>query len=266
MRSLWPTGGLWRHRDFLKLWSAETISQFGSQIDDLALPLVAILVLDASAFEVAVLGTVLFLPFILFTLPAGVWVDRLPRRPILIIGDFGRAALYATVPIAYVADVAHALAALRRRLPRRRLPRSSSTSPTSRTCPRSSIETRSSRATRSSRSAGRRRRSRARARRDPRRDPDGAVRHPRRRIQLPRVGPPHPPYPQAGGASRATRRSRRHEDELLAGRQGGPPLRARQPQPARPSRAAPRLELLLQRSASRSTSSSRCASSGSRRA
>jgi MFS family permease len=105
MRRFWPTGGLWRHGDFLKLWSAETISQFGSTIDDIAFPLVAILVLDASAFEVAVLGTVLFLPFILFTLPAGVWVDRLPRRPILIVGDFGRAALYATVPIAYVADV-----------------------------------------------------------------------------------------------------------------------------------------------------------------
>jgi MFS family permease len=105
MRSLWPSGGLWRHGDFLKLWAGETISQFGSTIDDIAFPLVAILVLDASAFEVAVLGTVLFLPFILFTLPAGVWVDRLPRRPVLIIGDFGRAALYATVPIAYVADV-----------------------------------------------------------------------------------------------------------------------------------------------------------------
>ena len=105
MRSYWPHGGLWRHGDFLKLWSAETISQFGSTIDDIAFPLVAILVLDASAFEVAALATVLFLPFILFTLPAGVWVDRLPRRPILIVGDFGRAALYATVPIAYVADV-----------------------------------------------------------------------------------------------------------------------------------------------------------------
>ncbi len=105
MRNLWPQGGLWRHGDFLKLWSAETISQFGSTIDDIAFPLVAILVLDASAFEVAVLGTVLFLPFMLFTLPAGVWVDRLPRRPILIVGDFGRAALYMTVPIAYVADV-----------------------------------------------------------------------------------------------------------------------------------------------------------------
>lgn len=104
MPRLWPTGGLWRHRDFLKLWSAETISQFGSQVGQLALPLVAILVLDASAFAVAALGAVIFLPFIFFTLPAGVWVDRLPRRPILIVGDFGRAALLATVPIAYAAD------------------------------------------------------------------------------------------------------------------------------------------------------------------
>ena len=58
MRSFWPSGGLWRHGDFLKLWSAETISQFGSQVGQLAMPLVAILVLDASAFEVAALGTV----------------------------------------------------------------------------------------------------------------------------------------------------------------------------------------------------------------
>ena len=104
MRSLWPKGGLWRHGDFLKLWSAETISQFGSQVGGLALPLVAILVLDATAFEVAALTTVEFLPFILFTLPAGVWVDRLHRRPILIVGDFGRAVLLLTIPIAYVAD------------------------------------------------------------------------------------------------------------------------------------------------------------------
>jgi MFS family permease len=102
---LWPRGGLWRHRDFLKLWSAETASQFGTQISLLALPLVAILVLDASAFEVALLGVIDFLPFILFTLPAGVWVDRMRRRPILIIGDFGRAVLLASIPIAYVADV-----------------------------------------------------------------------------------------------------------------------------------------------------------------
>src|SRR4249919_524083 len=104
MPSVWPTGGLWRHSDFLKLWSAQTVSQFGTQVSQLALPLTAVLVLDASAFEVAALGTVEFLPFILFTLPAGVWVDRLPRRPILIAGDLGRAALLASIPIAYLMD------------------------------------------------------------------------------------------------------------------------------------------------------------------
>ena len=104
MRSLWPKSGLWRHGDFLKLWAGETISMFGSQVDDLALGFVAILVLDASAFEVAVLGTLNFLPFILFALPAGVWVDRFRRKPILIGGDFARAALLATIPIAYLAD------------------------------------------------------------------------------------------------------------------------------------------------------------------
>ena len=101
---LWPTGGLWRHPDFLKLWSAETISHFGTQVSQLALPFVAIVVLDASPFAVAALGTVEFLPFLLFALPAGVWVDRLPRRAILIVADYGRAALLFTVPIAYGLD------------------------------------------------------------------------------------------------------------------------------------------------------------------
>jgi MFS family permease len=104
MPRLWPSGGLWRHSDFLKLWSAETVSQFGTQVSNLALPFTAVLVLDASAFEVAALGVVEFLPFILFTLPAGVWVDRLRRRPVLIAGDLGRAALLASIPVAYVMD------------------------------------------------------------------------------------------------------------------------------------------------------------------
>jgi MFS family permease len=92
---------LLRHADFLKLWSAETVSQFGTQISVLAVPLVAIVILQASAFEVALLGTVEFLPFILFTLPAGVWVDRLRRRPLLIAGDLVRAACLASIPVAY---------------------------------------------------------------------------------------------------------------------------------------------------------------------
>jgi MFS family permease len=104
MRSFWPTGGLWRHGDFLKLWSAETVSQFGTQVSLLAIPFVAVLVLDATTFQVAALGVVDFLPFMIFTLPAGVWVDRLRRRPILIAGDFGRAALLVSIPIAYVLD------------------------------------------------------------------------------------------------------------------------------------------------------------------
>jgi MFS family permease len=99
--NLWPTGGLWRHPDFVKLWSAETVSQFGTQFTVLALPLAAIDVLHASAFEVAALTTVEFLPFLLVSLPAGVWVDRLPRRPILIAGDASRALLLASIPIVY---------------------------------------------------------------------------------------------------------------------------------------------------------------------
>jgi MFS family permease len=98
---LWPKGGLWRHSDFLKLWSGETISQVGSQVSGLAIPLVAIITLGATPFQVALLGIVEFAPFILVSLPAGVWVDRLPRRPILIVGDLGRAAVLASIPLAY---------------------------------------------------------------------------------------------------------------------------------------------------------------------
>jgi MFS family permease len=94
-------GGLWRHPDFVKLWSAETISQFGTQVSFLAIPLIAVIILNASPFEVALLGTIEFLPFILFTLPAGVWVDRLRRRPILILGDLGRAISLLSIPVAY---------------------------------------------------------------------------------------------------------------------------------------------------------------------
>ena len=104
MRSLLPRGGLWRHGDFLKLWSAETISVFGSQFSGLALPLVAVLLLDASAFAVSALVVVEFLPFILLAIPAGVWVDRLRRKPILVIADFGRAVLLGSIPLAYVFD------------------------------------------------------------------------------------------------------------------------------------------------------------------
>lgn len=101
-----PRGGLLRHPNFLKLWTAETVSVFGSQISALAIPFVAVKFLDVSPFEIALLGTIEFLPFIFFTLPAGAWVDRLRRRPIMIAGDLGRAAALATIPIVYFANPA----------------------------------------------------------------------------------------------------------------------------------------------------------------
>ena len=118
MRRLIPATGLWRHADFLKLWSAETISRFGSEFSGLALPIVAVIVLDVSAFKVALLATIEFLPFIIFTLPAGVWVDRLPRRPILVAGDLGRASGTGLDPARLRLRRADDLAALRRRLRR----------------------------------------------------------------------------------------------------------------------------------------------------
>jgi MFS family permease len=97
-------GGLWRHRDFRNLWAAETISVFGSQFTALALPLAAVLLLDASAFAVSALVVIEFLPFVLFALPAGVWVDRMRRKPILVTGDLVRAALLGSLPLAYAFD------------------------------------------------------------------------------------------------------------------------------------------------------------------
>ena len=92
---------MWRHADFMRLWSAETISQLGTQVTLLALPLTAILVLDAMPFEVGVLTALEVAPFLLVGLPAGVWVDRMRRRPVLIAGDLVRAAALGTIPLAH---------------------------------------------------------------------------------------------------------------------------------------------------------------------
>lgn len=100
-----PSRNAFRRPDFVKLWTAATISLFGTQVTFIAIPVIAVLILQASAFEVALIGTLEFLPFLLFTLPAGVWVDRLPRRRILIVGDVGRAVMLATIPVAYLLDV-----------------------------------------------------------------------------------------------------------------------------------------------------------------
>lgn len=84
----------------MRLWTAAGISAVGSQITLLALPLTAILVLHASTFEVAAISTAVTLPNLL-GIAAGVWLDRVRRRPVMIAADFGRAALLASVPVAY---------------------------------------------------------------------------------------------------------------------------------------------------------------------
>jgi MFS family permease len=93
--------GLWRHPDFVKLWAGETISLFGSQITAFAFPIIAALILNASPAQMGILGAVQFAPFLMFSLFAGVWVDRLRRRPIMIFSDIGRGVLLLSVPIAF---------------------------------------------------------------------------------------------------------------------------------------------------------------------
>jgi MFS family permease len=92
--------GLWRHVDFLKLWFGQTTSVFGSLIGGFALPLVAALTLAATPMQMALLSAAGRLPELLFGLVAGVWVDRLRRRPLMVGVDLGRALLLATVPLA----------------------------------------------------------------------------------------------------------------------------------------------------------------------
>jgi MFS family permease len=96
-----PSSILVRNPDFVRLWTADTISQFGTQVSLIAIPLIGAVVLKVPADQFALLGFFEFLPFILISLPAGVWVDRLRRRPILISGDLIRAASLLTIPIAY---------------------------------------------------------------------------------------------------------------------------------------------------------------------
>lgn len=91
--------GLGRDPDFLKLWGGQAVSQLGSQITVLALPLLAVLALGATPVQMGVLVAAETAPFLLAGLLAGVWVDRLRRRPILIAADLGRAALLLGLPL-----------------------------------------------------------------------------------------------------------------------------------------------------------------------
>jgi len=95
------TGRLWRHRDFVKLWTGQSLSQFGTAVTQLALPTAAILLLHAGAFQVGVLGALQFLAFPMLGLVAGVWADRLRRRPIMILCDAVRLLALGSIPLSW---------------------------------------------------------------------------------------------------------------------------------------------------------------------
>lgn len=92
--------GLLRELDFRRLWLAQSVSQIGSEVTFLALPLAAVLVVGASPFEVAALGAIQFVARMLLALPAGAWVDRVTRKRVLVVADLGRAVVLVVIPIA----------------------------------------------------------------------------------------------------------------------------------------------------------------------
>jgi len=99
-----PRGSpLWADPDFLKLWSAQAISELGSRITREGIPLTALLVLHAGAVRMGLLNALGGIAVLVFGLAAGVWIDRLRRRPVLIAADLGRAALLASIPAAALA-------------------------------------------------------------------------------------------------------------------------------------------------------------------
>lgn len=94
-------GVLLRHRDFRLLWSGETVSELGSQVSLLAIPLLAVGTLHATTFEMGLLTAASTAAFLIVGLPAGVWVDRVRRRRLMISADIGRLLALGSIPVAY---------------------------------------------------------------------------------------------------------------------------------------------------------------------
>ncbi|MDF6045871.1 MFS transporter [Streptomyces sp. JH14] len=96
-----PRRSLWRNPDFTKLWVGQTASLFAAQISTLAIPLTAVLALSATSQQVGLLTSVINLPYLLVSLFAGVLVDRIRRRSLMISADLGRAVVLAVVPVLF---------------------------------------------------------------------------------------------------------------------------------------------------------------------
>jgi MFS family permease len=92
---------LWRHRDFTLLWGGETVSHFGTAVSMVALPLVAVTTLAVTPLQMGLLTSAETAAFLLVGLPAGAWLDRMRRRPVMLVADVARAALLASIPLAW---------------------------------------------------------------------------------------------------------------------------------------------------------------------
>jgi len=102
---LMARGSLWSHRDFLKFWAGDTVTQFTGQITDLALPTVAILTIQVTAFQLGVINALGFIAFPTLGLLVGVWMDRIRRKRVMIAVNLIEVATLATVPAAYLLGI-----------------------------------------------------------------------------------------------------------------------------------------------------------------
>jgi Na+/melibiose symporter-like transporter len=98
-------GGLWHHRDFLKFWTGDTITQFTGQISNLALPTVAILTLRVTGLQLGILDALGFIAFPTMGLFVGVWIDRMRRKPVMIVANLIQVAMLGSVPVAFILGV-----------------------------------------------------------------------------------------------------------------------------------------------------------------
>jgi MFS family permease len=94
-------GVLLRHRDFRRLWAGETVSELGTQVSLLAIPLVAVRTLHATTLQVGLLAAAATVPFLVVGLPAGALIDRMRRRRVMIAADLGRLLALGSIPVTY---------------------------------------------------------------------------------------------------------------------------------------------------------------------
>ena len=102
-----PPRSLWRDRNFLTMWSGQTLSQFGEQISLLGVPVLAVVLLHSTAFEVGVLNASGLAAFLLIGLPAGAWIDRMRKRHVMIAADIVRALALAAIPVLWSLGMLH---------------------------------------------------------------------------------------------------------------------------------------------------------------